>query len=46
MSGAHMIRFSYILSIGLWATPLVDNATVRVDELWNSLVGRRQPSEG
>ena len=40
------VTLGYILSIGLWATPLVDNATVRVDELWAALFRRRQPSEG
>jgi fucose permease len=40
------VTLGYILSIGLWATPLVDNATVRVDELWQSLFSRHQPSEG
>jgi len=40
------VTLGYILSIGLWARPLVDNATIRVDELWQALFRRSQPSEG
>ena len=32
---------AYILSIGLWARPLIDNATVSPRELLSSLTGRR-----
>ena len=31
----------YILSIGFWAKPLIDNATVSPAELWRSLTGRK-----
>jgi hypothetical protein len=35
------VTLGYILSIGLWAKPLIDNATVSPAELWRSLTGRR-----
>lgn len=35
------VPLAYILSIGLWARPLIDNATVTPGELWRSLTGRR-----
>jgi fucose permease len=33
------LPLAYILSIGLWAKPLIDNATVSPAELWRSLTG-------
>jgi fucose permease len=33
------VTLAYILSIGLWARPLIDNATVSPAELWRSLTG-------
>jgi fucose permease len=33
------LPLGYILSIGLWAKPLIDNATVTPAELWRSLTG-------
>jgi fucose permease len=35
------VSLAYILSIGLWAKPLIDNATVSPAELWRSLTGRK-----
>jgi fucose permease len=35
------VTLGYILSIGLWAKPLIDNATVSPRELLSTLVGRR-----
>jgi hypothetical protein len=35
------VGLAYILSIGLWAKPLIDNATVSPTELWRSLTGRK-----
>jgi fucose permease len=35
------VPLAYILSIGFWARPLIDNATVSPGELWRSLTGRR-----
>ena len=35
------VTLGYILSIGLWAKPLIDNATVSPAELWRSLTGRK-----
>jgi fucose permease len=35
------ITLAYILSIGLWAKPLIDNATVSPGELFRSLTRRR-----
>jgi len=39
------VPLAYILSIGLWAKPLVDNATVSPTELWNSIIGGRSANE-
>jgi len=36
------IPLGYILSIGLWAKPLIDNATVTPTELWRSLTGGKE----
>jgi hypothetical protein len=36
------VSLGYILSIGLWAKPLIDNATVSPGELWRSLSGGRK----
>jgi len=33
------VSLGYILSIGLWAKPLIDNATVSPAEFWCSLIG-------
>jgi fucose permease len=35
------VTLGYILSIGLWAKPLIDNATVSPGELLRSLTGRK-----
>jgi fucose permease len=35
------VSLAYILSIGLWAKPLIDNATVSPGELLRSLTGRK-----
>ena len=35
------LTLGYILAIGLWAKPLIDNATVTLGELVRSLRGRR-----
>jgi fucose permease len=35
------VSLAYILSIGLWAKPLIANATVSPAELWRSLTGRK-----
>jgi fucose permease len=35
------VTLGYILTIGLWAKPLIDNATVSPAELWRSLTGRK-----
>ncbi len=35
------VTLGYILSIGLWAKPLIDNATVSPSELLRSLTGRK-----
>jgi fucose permease len=35
------VSLGYILSIGLWAKPLIDNATVSPGELLRSLTGRK-----
>jgi hypothetical protein len=35
------VTLGYILSIGLWAKPLIDNATVSPRELLRSLTGRK-----
>lgn len=41
------LTLGYILSIGFWARPLVDNATVSLGELLRTLGGRRgRPREG
>jgi fucose permease len=36
------VSLGYILSIGLWAKPLIDNATVSPAELWRSLRGGKK----
>jgi fucose permease len=36
------VSLGYILSIGLWAKPLIDNATVSPAELWSSLTGGKK----
>ena len=35
------VSLGYILSIGFWAKPLIDNAIVSPAELWRSLTGRK-----
>jgi len=35
------VSMGYILSIGFWAKPLIDNAIVSPAELWRSLTGRK-----
>jgi fucose permease len=35
------VTIGYILSIGLWAKPLIDNATVSPGELLRSLTGEK-----
>ena len=35
------LTLGYILAIGMWARPLIDNATVSLKELLGSLFGRR-----
>jgi fucose permease len=40
------VTLGYILSIGLWAKPLVDNATVSPQELLQSIMRRQAVKEG
>lgn len=36
------LTLGYILSIGIWARPLIDNATVTPAELWRSITGGKE----
>ena len=42
------LSLGYILGVGLWAKPLIDNATMTVGELWRSLArrGGAAPEQG
>jgi fucose permease len=40
------VTLGYILSIGIWARPLIDNKTVSLTELLQSLTGKARPADG
>jgi fucose permease len=40
------VPLGYILSIGIWARPLIDNKTFDLSVVWQSLTGKKETADG